>query len=1051
MKKKQRRRMSESTLEAMMVKKMPRMLKMKMRMERKRKMKMVKKTMRTKKTKKRTKTMRMMKTKTKTKMIDADQRADVTRKRKKKRGSIFFDDNAEESDDNDEEIAYETSRGSKGKKKKGRTGRFEDSHIEEDDEEEEEIASEAYDTGLSLEPSYQSKKKSMGDWTDQSAADYVSDLKKRMKSRQSREEEREFANPSLVRLHQSEHFPTARDKKLFMVKIKAYGSEETRLILYLMQLAYAQSLGASGVTSITSNGTDSGYIYIEADRLDSVTQLIRKADNVNNLFKPLVLDLEEMPSVFEAAERKPIKINIFSYVRIRLKKVYYNDIAQVLKVNQATREVTVRLIPRIDYSTASGAESGGKRVQITYKNRPLARIANEDDLHARFGHKLRHVPGQDRTFRVDKDIYQNGFLIKNYKIHQLIVNGVIPNYEEIQLFLNSKLPDEDESSMRLNQPLTASFKQGDRVVALAGEFKGLKGELLRITNSEAAVIIKFPQGPKEVIFQPSQLGKSFEVNDHVMITQGQYEGVTGYVMEVKDMTATIITDIGQTEIKAFSRDLVISKEVRAGISRLGQYGIFDFVVLTSQEAGVIVGVERDTARVLTITGAVISANLTQIQAKKSTRQFKTIDSRGNAVKNEDVVVVSQGPHRGKKGNVLHVYQSYIFLQSKGVQDNNGVFVIGSKNCLSTQAVTPLDAASNMIPMSPRSLAGVAGAAGSAFMRNSRSVTGADDRRGQGSGDTSMFDRSGKHRDIGKVVIVTKGAWKGYRGVLKDNTVSHCRIELQTGSRTVTVPIADIRSPDNKLNTSSYSSMSRFPSTPMRDGGITPGPGYDSTWAPNTPGHYGASESDYMRDTDSSSAGVSFDFSQTADTIRAPVTPGYTPSTRNVSTPGAVYSNPTPQSIQVVQTPGSAMYTPSTPATVQPPRTPAPYTPNVSDSATETSSQAITINCFKHGMHVRVRGHNTIYILKEIDSDGLCKLEDRSDATDTLEMYWGDLEHVAPTSSDQPVYVFAGEYQGTHSEVLTMENTFVIVKIANDFLPISISNVCVMEPNFDPDA
>lgn len=123
---------------------------------------------------------------------------------------------------------------------------------------------------------------------------------------------------------------------------------------------------------------------------------------------------------------------------------------------------------------------------------------------------------------------------------------------------------------------------------------------------------------------------------------------------------------------------------------------------------------------------------------------------------------------GRKGKVLHVYRSiFAFLFNRDIAENGGVFVTYARSLSSTApkgaAARPKSHQLNpdlfgKAPMPPPQ-------AGASLRRDGR---------------------------IHRKVSVTKGAFKGYAGVIKDVTGVMARVELHTNSKVITINIESLK-------------------------------------------------------------------------------------------------------------------------------------------------------------------------------------------------------------------------------------------------------------------
>lgn len=103
--------------------------------------------------------------------------------------------------------------------------------------------------------------------------------------------------------------------------------------------------------------------------------------------------------------------------------------------------------------------------------------------------------------------------------------------------------------------------------------------------------------------------------DHVKVVGGRKAGVTGTVVRVEGEVIYLLTDITNDEIRVFSADLQETNEVSSGLDVVGQFRLYDLVLLesagvsmTMPSVGVIIKLERDALQILD--------NNNKIQAKR---------------------------------------------------------------------------------------------------------------------------------------------------------------------------------------------------------------------------------------------------------------------------------------------------------------------------------------------------------------------------------------------------------------------------------------------------
>jgi transcription elongation factor SPT5 len=131
----------------------------------------------------------------------------------------------------------------------------------------------------------------------------------------------------------------------------------------------------------------------------------------------------------------------------------------------------------------------------------------------------------------------------------------------------------------------------------------------------------------------------------------------------------------------FAKDLRAAAEVSSTQFSTGQYDLQDLVTLSPTEVGVIVKAEKDSYSILNQYGNIIKVRPQQIKSRRDSSRAVTRDRDNKPVTISDSVVVmnTQGSGVKKRAIVIHVYRSYIFLQSREVLENGGIFVTGSAN------------------------------------------------------------------------------------------------------------------------------------------------------------------------------------------------------------------------------------------------------------------------------------------------------------------------------------------------------------------------------------
>lgn len=155
----------------------------------------------------------------------------------------------------------------------------------------------------------------------------------------------------------------------------------------------------------------------------------------------------------------------------------------------------------------------------------------------------------------------------------------------------------------------------------------------------------------------------------------------------------------------------------------------------------------------------------EIQRKMvSSRATAALDKKHNHVSVGEMVNVVEGPHNGHSGTVKHIYRTYLFLHNNRITTNAGIFVARARQVI----LSGSKARSDMIQNStvPRMDAGP--------MRGRQGPPG---RGGMNRNESEL---------IGQTVKVKKGRWKGYIGIVVDESEQKVKVEIHCKAQVVDV-------------------------------------------------------------------------------------------------------------------------------------------------------------------------------------------------------------------------------------------------------------------------
>ncbi|KAI9703406.1 MAG: transcription elongation factor spt5 [Bogoriella megaspora] len=527
-------------------------------------------------------------------------------------------------------------------------------------------------------------------------------------------------------------------------------------------------------------GTMAGYVYVEARKQADV---MSATDGVSFCFprsKMVLIPIGEMPDLLRVTKSKQLEPG--NYVRIKRGK-YQGDLAQVEDVETNGLEVSVRLVPRLDYGqnedTANTSPEKRKRPGFgggnPAANRPPPRLFNEQEAKKKHGKHLIPVVHLGRKqFTYLNDTYIDGFLIKDMKLQHLTTEDVNPTLEEVTRFA-AQADDGVENldltalaaSLKANG-VAAEYLPGDMVEVYQGEQRGVIGKAISVHGDIVKLTVSEGELQGQVIEAPVKgLRKKFTEGDHVKVVgQSKYHDEVGMIVKIRDDRVTLLTDANNQEITVFSKDLREATDAGGPIGT-SKYELYDLVQLDAATVACVIKVDRESLRVLDQTGSVRSLLPSNISNRiEKRRNAVATDREGSEIRVDDTVKEQGGFGDRKEGRVLHIHRGILFAISRTQSENAGVFVVKTGNVLTVAAK-----------------GGRVNNAGPDLSKMNPSRSNGAQNGGSQMPPPKTF---GRDKLIGRTVTIRKGPHKGLLGIVKDTTDSEARVELHTKSKVVTV-------------------------------------------------------------------------------------------------------------------------------------------------------------------------------------------------------------------------------------------------------------------------
>lgn len=332
-----------------------------------------------------------------------------------------------------------------------------------------------------------------------------------------------------------------------------------------------------------------GWFYCEARRQADVTDALEGIAFYYPSQKMTLVPVKEMPDLLRVQKSEELMPG--GWVRIK-RGIYQYDLAQIEEVETNGLNVTVRLVPRLDYgmnddnAAMLGPDGKRKRAAVN-KVRPPQRPFSEAEAKKKHAKHLSATSGLGgKSWSYLNDTYIDGFLIKDMRVQHLITKNVNPRLEEVTMFARggedgtANLDLASLAETLKNSTAEDSYQPGDPVEVYRGEQQGLIGRTVSTRGDIVSLQVTEGDLAGQTIDAPIRtLRKRFREGDHVKVIGGsRYQNELGMVVQVKEDTVTLLSDMSMQEITVFSKDLRLSAEMAAD-GQLGIYDVHDLVQL----------------------------------------------------------------------------------------------------------------------------------------------------------------------------------------------------------------------------------------------------------------------------------------------------------------------------------------------------------------------------------------------------------------------------------------------------------------------------------------
>ena len=319
--------------------------------------------------------------------------------------------------------------------------------------------------------------------------------------------------------------PGVKDPNLWMVKCQIGMEKETLLKLMHKFLAFQHTDERLQIRSIVVPEHVKGYIYIEAFKQTHVKQCIEGVSNLRlGQWSQKMVPIKEMTDVLRVVKEQ-VGLKPKQWVRLK-RGVFKDDLAQVDYVDMAQNQVSLKLLPRIDYTRLRGAlrTSSSDSLAKRNKKRPPSKLFDPE--------KVRSIGGEisnDGDFLLFEGnrFSRKGYLYKMFAMNAILAEGVKPTLTELEKF------EEAPEGISIELATTAdgkeeshAFSNGDNVEVIEGELVNLQGKVIGIEGMKITIMPKHEDLKEALEFSANELRKYFCQGDHVRVIGGRYDILT---------------------------------------------------------------------------------------------------------------------------------------------------------------------------------------------------------------------------------------------------------------------------------------------------------------------------------------------------------------------------------------------------------------------------------------------------------------------------------------------------------------------------------------------
>ena len=596
--------------------------------------------------------------------------------------------------------------------------------------------------------------------------------------------------------------PSLKDPKLFSVRCKIGNEREAAVSLMNKHFTMRGTKDELNIFSASALDKFPGYIFIEAHRDFHVKEAI-KGLKILNISRVKPIPVKEVTQVFTPDASRNTNIEPGQFARIK-SGLYAGDLVIVEEIDEGSKRIKIKLVPRLATDSSSNTEAmeevktRGKAGQGAAEKRPPQKLFNDKEYPE--AQSIDNGSKSLKIYHYKGHRFENGLLSKLVMMNTLDFKDVIPSLEEIQMFQKGELRKDvsDRIMERARRTIEESklaiknLQKGDKVKIIQGDLKGITGQVIEVTEEHIKVMPDLEISKEPISFLPNELTKLFIPGDNVEILTGKYKGITGMIAKVDGNVAHVISQDNKDDMQVLVTNIKYSTSVNASqrdnntlsvrlMNARNNVQKHDLIILNDNKTvGVITSVLKDSVAMIDSEGYTKTVPKIQV-LNKLNPQGHTKNSYNQDIYPRCIVRVNEGLHKGRSAVVKHVYNDTLFLYDQNHNQNSGIFVERVNNCYLLGS-TVYDNTKMMARFNNPNLSKVQNEVSDAAMPASSLVEEKRQVRARQDPKTRRVNL------IGQTKAISKGAYKGFSGMIQSLTGDMVKIELQAMNRCITVPL-----------------------------------------------------------------------------------------------------------------------------------------------------------------------------------------------------------------------------------------------------------------------